>query len=96
MTRFRINTFLVALLVSASQLLAQAPADLRKAMQERDQAVDKLDAVAWDRLTAKRSLFVALVAGGGLLILVPSLIFFVLVDGWALVAGSLVQSYGPG
>ena len=24
------------------------------------------------------------------------LIFFVLVDGWALVAGSLVQSYGPG
>jgi flagellar biosynthetic protein FliP len=24
------------------------------------------------------------------------LIFFVLVDGWALVAGSLVQSYGTG
>ena len=24
------------------------------------------------------------------------LIFFVLVDGWALVAGSLVQSYGAG
>jgi len=24
------------------------------------------------------------------------LIFFVLVDGWSLVAGSLVQSYGPG
>jgi len=24
------------------------------------------------------------------------LIFFVLVDGWHLVAGSLVQSYGPG
>ena len=52
MTRIRLITLLIALAFAGGRLLAQAPPDLRKAMQERDQAVDKADAAAWDRLTA--------------------------------------------
>ena len=40
------------LCLMAGRGLAQAPADLQKAMQDRDNAVNKLDAAAWDRLTA--------------------------------------------
>ena len=52
MTRLRIWTVFLGLALGSGSLLAQAPADLRKAMQERDRAVDGADAVAWDRLTA--------------------------------------------
>jgi len=52
MTRFRLSTLLIAVLFAGGRLLAQTPADLQKAMQERDQAVDKVDAATWDRLTA--------------------------------------------
>ncbi len=52
MTRIRLSTLLIALLLAGGRLFAQTPADLRKAMQERDQAVNKADAVTWDRLTA--------------------------------------------
>jgi hypothetical protein len=53
MMRLRTHSFVIFLLLLAtSQLAAQAPADLKKTMQERDQAVDKADPVVWDRLTA--------------------------------------------
>src|SRR5437870_3317962 len=53
MTRLRTHSFVIFLLLLAtSPVAAQAPADLKKTMQERDQAVDKADPVVWDRLTA--------------------------------------------
>ena len=49
----RTSTLLSVLLcMVGSPLWAQVPADLQRAMQERDQAVDKVDAMTWDRLTA--------------------------------------------
>jgi hypothetical protein len=45
---------MVAALISfAGRLAAQSPADLLKAARDRDQAVDKADASAWDRLTTE-------------------------------------------
>ncbi len=53
MTRFRTYGVVVFLaLLATGRLGAQAPGDLKKTMQERDQAVDKADSVVWDRLTA--------------------------------------------
>ena len=43
---------LVALGLIASVATAQSPADLRAAMGARDSAIAKVDAAAWDRLTA--------------------------------------------
>ena len=42
----------VALGLIASAATAQSPADLRAAMGTRDSAIAKVDAAAWDRLTA--------------------------------------------
>jgi hypothetical protein len=38
--------------LAAGRVLAQVPADLQKAMQERDEAVFNADSATWDRLTA--------------------------------------------
>jgi len=52
-TRPRIGMCLTLLLcLSAGHVLAQVPADLQKAMQERDQAVFDADSATWDRFTA--------------------------------------------
>jgi hypothetical protein len=52
-TRPRIGMCLTLLLGLASGgLLAQVPADLQQAMQERDEAVFNADSATWDRLTA--------------------------------------------
>jgi uncharacterized protein DUF4440 len=52
MTRPRITCFVALMCLAASRVVAQVPADLQKTMEERDQAVAKADAAAWDRLTA--------------------------------------------
>ena len=52
MTGARTFCFVTLMGLAAAHVLAQAPADLQKTMQERDQAVDKADAATWDRLTA--------------------------------------------
>jgi hypothetical protein len=52
MTGARISCVAVFLCLAASPVLAQVPADLQKTMDERDQAVAKVDAATWDRLTA--------------------------------------------
>lgn len=52
MTTARIACFVALIGLASSSVLAQVPADLQKTMDERDQAVAKLDAAAWDRLTA--------------------------------------------
>jgi hypothetical protein len=52
MTRPRITCFVALMCLAASRVIAQVPADLQKTMEERDQAVAKADAAAWDRLTA--------------------------------------------
>ncbi len=49
--RLSVLAIVATLLPWSVHLLAQ-PADLLKAARERDQAVDKADAVVWDRLTA--------------------------------------------
>ena len=49
----RVGTWLTLLVsFTATPVLAQVPADLQKAMQERDQAVFNADSTTWDRLTA--------------------------------------------
>ena len=52
MTNARITCFVALMFLVAGPVLAQVPADLQKTMDERDQAVAKLDAATWDRLTA--------------------------------------------
>ena len=52
MTSARIAYFVALISLASSSVLAQVPADLQKTMDERDQAVAKIDAVTWDRLTA--------------------------------------------
>ena len=52
MTGARISCVVALMCLVASRALAQVPADLQKTMEERDQAVAKADAAAWDRLTA--------------------------------------------
>lgn len=52
MTRARIAYFVALISFASSSVLAQVPADLQKTMDERDQAIAKVDAVTWDRLTA--------------------------------------------
>lgn len=52
MTRARITCFVAFVCLAANHVVAQVPADLQKTMEERDQAVAKLDAATWDRLTA--------------------------------------------
>jgi hypothetical protein len=52
MTTARIACFVALISLASSDVLAQVPADLQKTMDERDQAVAKLDAATWDRLTA--------------------------------------------
>ncbi len=52
-TRPRIGMCLTLLLgLAAGRVPAQVPADLQKAMQERDEAVFNADSATWDRLTA--------------------------------------------
>jgi hypothetical protein len=48
---FTVVAMIAALVLFAERLAAQTPADLLKAARDRDQAVDKADAAAWDRLT---------------------------------------------
>ena len=51
--RPRFLAFIALLLCfTAGHAVAQVPADLQKAMQDRDNAVNKIDAAAWDRLTS--------------------------------------------
>ena len=52
MNRARITCLVALMSLAASRLFAQVPADLQKTMEERDQAVAKVDAATWDRLTA--------------------------------------------
>ncbi len=52
MTRARISGVVAFLCLVAGPVLAQVPADLQKTMDERDQAVAKIDVATWDRLTA--------------------------------------------
>ena len=52
MTSARIAYFVALISLASSSVLAQVPADLQKTMDERDQAVAKVDAATWDRLTA--------------------------------------------
>jgi hypothetical protein len=53
MTSARIAYFVALITLASSSVLAQAPPDLQKTMDERDQAIAKLDAATWDRLTAQ-------------------------------------------
>lgn len=48
----RTTCFVALMCLAASAVGAQVPADLQKTIEERDQAVAKADAAAWDRLTA--------------------------------------------
>lgn len=49
--RIRAGVAMLVFLV-AGGVQAQAPVDLQKAMQDRDNAVSKADVAAWDRLTS--------------------------------------------
>ena len=52
MTTARITCFVALISLASSSVLAQVPADLQKTIDERDQAIAKVDAATWDRLTA--------------------------------------------
>ena len=48
----RISCVVAFLCLAASSVVAQAPADLQKTMDERDASIAKIDVATWDRLTA--------------------------------------------
>jgi uncharacterized protein DUF4440 len=52
MTIARVACLMMLMFMVAGRANAQVPADLQKAMAERDQAITKADASTWDRLTA--------------------------------------------
>src|SRR6266850_1458192 len=52
MTRVRTACFVALMCLAAGRVFAQVPADLQRTMDLRDQAVAKVDAATWDRLTA--------------------------------------------
>src|SRR5262245_57312297 len=52
MTVARVACLMVLMFIVVDGANAQVPADLQKAMAERDQAIAKADASTWDRLTA--------------------------------------------
>jgi hypothetical protein len=52
MTGARVTCFVALMCLAGGRVVAQVPAELQKTMDERDQAIAKVDAAAWDRLTA--------------------------------------------